>query len=131
MKLFMDASALVAILNTEAGFERYSDQANEAEILLTSAVARWETVRAMTRENKHTIASAGLALQHLLDLFEVETVPIDDSVAALAIEAHSQYGKGNHDARLNMGDCFAYACAKANDAKLLYQGDDFALTDMA
>jgi ribonuclease VapC len=41
------------------------------------------------------------------------------------------YGKGNHDARLNMGDCFAYACAKANGAKLLYKGGDFALTDLA
>ncbi|MDR6849503.1 ribonuclease VapC [Sphingomonas sp. BE270] len=30
-----------------------------------------------------------------------------------------------------MGDCFAYACAKTNDAKLLYTGNDFANTDMA
>ena len=36
-----------------------------------------------------------------------------------------------HPARLNMGDCFAYACAKRLDAPLLYKGDDFARTDLA
>jgi ribonuclease VapC len=49
----------------------------------------------------------------------------------LAIEAHSRYGKGRHPAALNLGDCFAYACAKANGARLLYVGDDFAKTDLA
>jgi ribonuclease VapC len=29
-----------------------------------------------------------------------------------------------------MGDCFAYACAKALDVPLLYQGNDFLLTDL-
>jgi ribonuclease VapC len=42
-----------------------------------------------------------------------------------------RYGKGRHPARLNMGDCFAYACAKTNDARLLYKGDDFSHTDLA
>ena len=49
----------------------------------------------------------------------------------LAIDAHARYGKGRHRAALNMGDCFAYACAKANDAKLLYKGEDFSKTDLA
>ncbi len=34
-------------------------------------------------------------------------------------------------AALNMGDCFAYACAVLNDAALLYKGDDFAHTNLA
>ena len=48
-----------------------------------------------------------------------------------AIRAAARYGKGHHPARLNMGDCFAYACAKTNDARLLYKGDDFSKTDLA
>ena len=32
---------------------------------------------------------------------------------------------------MNMGDCFAYACAKANSATMLFKGDDFAKTDIA
>jgi len=49
----------------------------------------------------------------------------------LALDAYARYGKGRHRAALNMGDCFAYACAKANRAKLLYKGDDFVHTDLA
>ena len=50
---------------------------------------------------------------------------------AIALDAYQTYGKGRHPAGLNMGDCFAYACAKVNDARLLYKGDDFARTDLA
>ncbi len=38
--------------------------------------------------------------------------------------------QGRHAARLNMGDCFAYACARTHNASLLFKGDDFALTDV-
>jgi ribonuclease VapC len=48
-----------------------------------------------------------------------------------AIMAAHRYGRGRHPARLNMGDCFAYACAKTNAARLLYKGDDFSKTDLA
>jgi ribonuclease VapC len=46
-------------------------------------------------------------------------------------KAYAKFGKGRHAAALNMGDCFAYACAKANRARLLFKGDDFAKTDIA
>lgn len=49
----------------------------------------------------------------------------------IATAAYDRYGKGRHPARLNMGDCFAYACAKTHDARLLYKGDDFSKTDLA
>ena len=38
--------------------------------------------------------------------------------------------KGRHRAALNMGDCFAYACAKMNRVPLLCKGDDFVHTDI-
>jgi ribonuclease VapC len=41
-----------------------------------------------------------------------------------------RFGKGRHPARLNMGDCFAYACARAHGVPLLFKGDDFGLTDI-
>ncbi len=127
----MDASVLVAVLNMESGFQEFGDRAARADKLLTSAIARWETVRALTRERRYTIKSATESLDRLLHQFDVETVAISESEAALAIQAHAKYGKGNHPANLNMGDCFAYACAKANDARLLYKGDDFSKTDLA
>jgi ribonuclease VapC len=48
----------------------------------------------------------------------------------LALSAFLAFGKGRHPARLNLGDCFAYALAKTLDAPLLYKGDDFAMTDV-
>ena len=49
-----------------------------------------------------------------------------------AQDAFERYGKGQrHPAQLNMGDCFAYACARHWSVPLLYKGDDFAQTDMA
>ncbi|WP_446721531.1 type II toxin-antitoxin system VapC family toxin [Methylobacterium sp. DCY52] len=44
--------------------------------------------------------------------------------------AHARYGKGRHPARLNLGDCFAYACARVHRVPLLYVGDDFPQTDI-
>jgi ribonuclease VapC len=62
----------------------------------------------------------------------VETVPITREIGDLALQAFEKYGKGRgHKAQLNMGDCFAYACAKSLGVPLLYKGDDFAKTDLA
>jgi ribonuclease VapC len=47
------------------------------------------------------------------------------------LDAYSHYGKGRHPAKLNMGDCFAYAYAKSRKAKLLFIGEDFTKTDIA
>ena len=46
------------------------------------------------------------------------------------LEAHARFGRGNHRAKLNLGDCFAYALAKQLDAPLLYKGGGFARTDI-
>ena len=48
----------------------------------------------------------------------------------LATRAYAEFGRERHPAALNMGDCFAYACAKANGAKLLFKGEDLAKTDI-
>lgn len=58
-------------------------------------------------------------------------MPIGAKEADLAVEAMRVYGRGRHPAALNMGDCFAYASAKAAGASLLHKGGDFALTDLA
>lgn len=38
--------------------------------------------------------------------------------------------RAGHKAKLNFGDCFAYAAAKAYRLPLVYKGDDFAQTDL-
>lgn len=61
----------------------------------------------------------------------VEVEPVTYEQAELAHEAYRQYGRGNHPARLNFGDCFAFALARMTDEPLLYKGDDFSKTDIA
>lgn len=51
--------------------------------------------------------------------------------ALLGRDAYRAYGRGTgHPARLNFGDCFAYALSRATGEPLLFKGDDFARTDV-
>jgi ribonuclease VapC len=60
----------------------------------------------------------------------IEPVTLDQ--ARIARAAYRDFGKGSgHPARLNFGDCFAYALAKASSEPLLFKGDDFIQTDIA
>jgi len=63
---------------------------------------------------------------------EIGIVMVDFDQAELlkSYEAYRLFGKGNHPAGLNMGDCVAYALAKRLDAPLLFKGNDFARTDI-
>ena len=59
----------------------------------------------------------------------VESVTAEQAVLARA--AYRDFGKGSgHPAQLNLGDCFAYALAKALREPLLFKGDDFHHTDV-
>ncbi|WP_255008688.1 type II toxin-antitoxin system VapC family toxin [Cyanobium sp. ATX 6F1] len=77
------------------------------------------------------LGEAGLAeLQLLLQLGQVNTVALAPAHVAWALKGWCQFGKGNHPAALNLGDCFSYALAKALDRPLLFKGSDFAQTDL-
>ena len=57
--------------------------------------------------------------------------PVTDPQARIARDAYRDFGKGSsHPAKLNFGDCFAYALAKFTGEPLLFKGDDFAHTDI-
>jgi ribonuclease VapC len=70
------------------------------------------------------------ATRTILDAANVVTMPIDAIQAELATAAWDQFGRGNHPARLNYGDCFSYALAHHVDAPLLCVGNDFSQTDI-
>ena len=61
----------------------------------------------------------------------IEIVPVDREQAEIARDAYRAYGRGNHPAGLNFGDCFAFALAKFSGEPLLCKGNDFPLTDVA
>jgi len=61
---------------------------------------------------------------------DIVPVAFDGALERIAAEAFSMFGKGRHPAKLNFGDCMAYAVAKARDLPLLFKGGDFGLTDV-
>jgi len=67
----------------------------------------------------------------LLKEAQVLIEPVTEIQARLAREAYRDFGKGSgHPARLNFGDCFAYALAKVIGEPLLFKGSDFGHTDI-
>lgn len=131
MTVFVDASALVAIIAGEADADFFADRLAADPIRLCSALSLWETVSALRRSYALTISTARAQLDEYVIAGQFRLVPIGEREYALALEAYDRYGKGRHPAALNMGDCFAYACARSNGATLLYKGQDFARTDLA
>jgi ribonuclease VapC len=131
MALFVDASALVAILANEQDGGRFADQITAAEASLWSPMVRFEATLALRRVLAIPLEDAQRDVDAFATAMGFQMVSIGETEGQGALDAHARYGKGHHPARLNMGDCFAYACAHSQDAELLYKGDDFALTDLA
>ena len=75
-------------------------------------------------------AAAGRNLNLFLESAGIEQTPVTAEHVAEARQAWRRFGKGNHPAALNFGDCFAYALAAATGEPLLFKGEDFALTDI-
>ncbi len=70
-------------------------------------------------------------LDTFLSLAGIEVVPVDVRQSGLALEARVKFGRGfGSRAKLNFGDCFAYALAKSMNAPLLFIGNDFSETDV-
>jgi ribonuclease VapC len=87
-------------------------------------------VLAVARIQKVEPTIAETVVNNFLEATGLTLVPITGLGAHLATATHDHYGKGRHPARLNLGDCFAYACAQVHGVPLLYVGDDFPHTDI-
>lgn len=131
MTLFVDASALVAIIAAEEERDAFVFAAVEQAPALWSAMTCWETVASLRHSRQMDVIDARRETELTAARLGLAMVPIGERESALALDAYQRYGKGRHPAQLNMGDCFAYACAAANNARLLYKGNDFSQTDLA
>ncbi|QGY04838.1 type II toxin-antitoxin system VapC family toxin [Methylobacterium mesophilicum SR1.6/6] len=128
--MFIDASALVAILCREQGYERVADCLRQAPYRLTSALAQFEAVLAVARIQSLPPETAERLVNSFRETVGIKVVALGLAEISIAVAAHARYGKGRHPARLNLGDCFAYACAQVHGVPLLYVGDDFPQTDI-
>ncbi|MCM0020497.1 MAG: type II toxin-antitoxin system VapC family toxin [Tagaea sp.] len=126
--MIVDSSALIAILRKEDESPSFLAAIEASSMRSISAVNLVESSIVAQRSG----GAAGEAiLDELVVRFELHPVSVDLRQMEIAREAHRRFGKGTgHPARLNFGDCFAYALAKATGRPLLYKGADFALTDI-
>ena len=125
--MILDTSALLAILFEEAEAEDYRRAIADAERCLMSAANFFET--SMVLESRTGVAS-GHELDSFIEGAPIQLVAVTPEHAQAARRAWRQFGKGNHPAALNFGDCFSYALAKETREPLLFKGNDFTLTDI-
>lgn len=130
MTVFVDASALIAIIAGEPDAADLADRLEGARERLCSALSVWETAAGLCRSRAFAVPAARAHVRRFLTEGDVRFVAIGEREFEIATDAYARYGRGRHPAALNMGDCLAYACARANGAKLLFKGDDFARTDI-
>lgn len=130
MTLFVDASAIVAMIAREPEAKSYGAFLTATPDRATSPLAIWESTRGVQSARGVAFAEARTLVTDFVNAANLRIVAVEPDDAALALDAHAQFGKGVHPAALNFGDCFAYACAKRLDAALLFKGNDFALTDI-
>jgi ribonuclease VapC len=128
--IFVDASALIAIITGESDADRLADRLEADRPRLCSALSARETVAGLCRSYKFSVPAARTHVRRFFETGAFEFVGIGEREFEIAADAYAQFGKGRHPAALNMGDCYAYACTRANRAKLLFTGDDFGRTDI-
>jgi ribonuclease VapC len=123
--IVVDSSTTCAILFGEPDRARFEEiiAAEDCAIPVSCFV---ETAISWRRRGRGIGAVDGLVAALSLRL-----LPCDSAQARIAAEADRRYGRGTgHPARLNFGDCLAYAAAVAHDAPLLFKGAEFARTDV-
>ncbi len=125
--MIVDASALLAILLDEPDADAYNKVISDGfDDLLISPFNYLEV--AVKADKRGLAASKGL--DQIMRVSGIEISPPTIHQVRLAREAYRRFGKGNHPARLNLGDCFAYALSKTRGEPLLFKGDDFRQTDV-
>jgi ribonuclease VapC len=128
--MFVDASALTAMLLSETDAQELLARLSNGTPRQTSPLAVWETSLAVARVLRLSPSEARQAVEQFLALIQIDVIAVAPDTQALAVEAFERYGKGRHPAALNFGDCFAYACARHAKLPLLYKGNDFPQTDI-
>ena len=125
--MIVDSSAVLAILFSEPDARRHAGAIMAASPCRISVANVLEASIVVERRGGDATAHE---LDTLLESAEIELVPVTVAHLEAARRAWRRFGKGNHPAALNFGDCFAYALAKATGEPLLFKGEDFAQTDI-
>jgi len=123
--IVVDTSAIMAILLMEVRAAEFAQIIERQSPVLVSAGTAIELAMVASRASE----VFDDAMAFLGEPF-IQIEPVDADQVALAVEGYRRFGKGRHRARLNFGDMFAYALARSRGLPLLFQGNDFAKTDV-
>lgn len=137
--MFIDTSAIIAMINNEPGSDevlRRIEAHKGARFI--SPLVRFEAVASLARlrsgarkPTPEQFDAAGIVINDFVEMLEASDITITPAIGQQALIAARTYGKHvGHAADLNFGDCFSYACAIANNARLIYKGNDFSKTDL-
>jgi ribonuclease VapC len=126
--MIVDTSALIAILRDDPDATEFANAIASATVRRISA-ANYLEAAAVIDGSHEPIASR--RFDDLIREAQLRIEPVTEAQAQTARAAYRDFGRGSgHPARLNFGDCFAYALAKALNEPLLFKGDDFVHTDI-
>ena len=126
--MIIDTSALIAILRDEPEAEACDARSRNADRRRLSA-ANFVEAAVVIDASRDPVASR--RFDDLLREAGIAIEPVTETQARIAREAFRDFGKGSgHRAKLNFGDCFAYALARASNEPLLFKGEDFSHTDI-
>jgi ribonuclease VapC len=126
--VIIDTSVLVALILREPEAMAYVVAMAAAPVRRLSAASYVELAAVIDGRRDPVLSNA---LDASIRTSHIEVVPFTVEQARIARVAYQQFGRGSgHPARLNMGDCFAYALARDLGEPLLFKGADFALTDI-
>ena len=128
--MYVDPSAILAILKEEADAKVYRDRLMVAFNRVITVVGKVEAALALGRTIKDYAQSPQLITTFCLDA-DIVVAPVFPELYDEVLLADRRFGKGTgHPAQLNFGDCFSYAYAKLFGMPLLYKGGDFSKTDI-
>jgi len=128
--MFVDASAIIGIIAREPDETELRARLRSVGRVLISPIVIYEASLGLARRKTIGLEDAISLINAFVAETKASDVVIDAEVGHAAINAFDRFGKGRHRASLNMGDCFAYACAKIHRVPLLCKGDDFVHTDI-
>ncbi|PWK70742.1 type II toxin-antitoxin system VapC family toxin [Aminobacter sp. AP02] len=126
--MVVDTSVIVAIARGEPEALAFSKMLEQTPNKLMAVPTYLECVFVLAgiAPTKGLEFLRGLVADTLITL-----VPFGEQELEAAVAARMQYSRGSgHAAKLNFGDCFAYALAKTRNVPLLFKGDDFIHTDI-
>ena len=125
--MIIDSSALVAILLDEREADEFRELVARSTNPRMSVMSLLETTIVLEgREGSPGVT----AIDELVADLGIQLLPVTLEQIQAARQAWRQYGRGNHPAKLNFGDCVVYGLAATTGDPLLFKGDDFALTDI-